>query len=51
MGTNVFILAYENGFSEIIMSPHQRGGGHIFFGADPVGVSTSVTVSCLHDIL
>ena len=42
--------------------PHQRGGGHIVFGADPVGVGVSVsvgvgvgvgvsvTLSCLHDI-
>ena len=36
--------------------PHQRGGGHIVFGADPVGVgisvdiSVGVTLSCLHDI-
>ena len=26
------------------------GGGHIVFGADPVGVSVGVTLSCLHDI-
>ena len=32
--------------------PHRREGGHIVFGADPVGVgvSVSVTLSCLHDI-
>ena len=32
--------------------PHRRGGGHVVFGADPVGVdiSVSVTLSCLHDI-
>ena len=32
--------------------PHQRGGGHIVFGADPVGVGVGVSValSCLHDI-
>ena len=34
--------------------PHRRGGGHIDFGADPVGVgvsvSVSVTLSCLHNI-
>ena len=32
--------------------PHRRGGGHIVFGADPVGVgvSVSMTLSCLHDI-
>ena len=43
------------------MSPHRRGGGHIVFGADPVGVGFSVSVGvdvgvsvgltlCLHDI-
>ena len=36
--------------------PHWRGGVHIVFGADPigvgisVGVGVSVTLSCLHDI-
>ena len=34
--------------------PHRREGGHIVFGADPVGVGVSVSVgvilSCLHDI-
>ena len=30
------------------MSLTQRGGGHIVFGADPVGVG--VAFSCLHDI-
>ena len=37
--------------------PHQRGGGHIVFGADPVGVGISVsvgvtllTLSCLHNV-
>ena len=32
--------------------PYRRGGGHIVFGADPVGVGVgvSVTLSCLHDI-
>ena len=43
-----------------IYVPHRRGGGHIVFGADPVGVGVSVgvgvgdgvsvTLSCLHDI-
>ena len=37
------------------MSPNLRGGGHIDFGADPVGVSVGVDVdvilSCLHNIL
>ena len=27
-----------------------RGGGHIVFGADPVGVGVSLTLSCVHDI-
>ena len=31
------------------MSPDLRGGGHIVFGADPIGISA--TLSCLHDIL
>ena len=39
--------------------PRRRGGGHIVFGADLVGVgvsvgvrvSVSVTLSCLHHIL
>ena len=36
--------------------PHRRGGEHIAFGVDLVGVSVSisvgvsVTLSCLHDI-
>ena len=38
--------------------PHRRGGGHVVFGADPVGVGVSigvgvsvgVTLSGLHDI-
>ena len=39
-----------------IYVPRRRGGGHIVFGADPVGVGgsvgvgISVTLSCLHDI-
>ena len=31
--------------------PHRRGGGHIVFGADPVGVGVGMTLSCLQDIL
>ena len=27
--------------------PHRRGGGHIVFGADPVGVGVSVSVTLL----
>ena len=32
--------------------PHRRGEGQIVFGADPVGVGVSVSVTffCLHDI-
>ena len=32
--------------------PHRRGGGHIVFGAGPVGVGVgvSVTLYCLHNI-
>ena len=39
------------------MSPNLRGGGHVDFGADPIGVgigigvSVSVTLFCLHSIL
>ena len=34
------------------LCPHHRRGGHIVFGADPVGVSVSIgmTLSCLHAI-
>ena len=37
------------------MSPLRRGGGHIVFGVDPVGVGVGVGVGvsvafCLHDI-
>ena len=45
--------------SLLIMSPTERGEGHIVFGADPVGVCISVgvgvgvgvsmTFPCLHD--
>ena len=28
----------------IIMSPHQKGGGRIVFGADPVGVGVSLAL-------
>ena len=41
-----------------VYEKRRRGGGHIVFGADPVGVGVSagvgvgvsVTLSCLHDI-
>ena len=29
----------------------EGGGGHIVFGADPIGVSVDVSLSCLHNIL
>ena len=32
------------------MSPHRKGGGHIVFGVDPIGVDVCVTVSCVHDM-
>ena len=41
--------AYEEG--DIFMSPDLRGGWHIDFGADPIGISIGVTLSCLHNIL
>ena len=41
-----FITAHES----LCYVPHRRGGGHIVFGADPVGVCVGVTLSCLHDI-
>ena len=31
--------------------PHLRGGGHIISGADPCGVSVSMALFCLHNIL
>ena len=34
----------------VFLYPHQRGGGHIVFGADPVGIGFGVTLSCMHDI-
>ena len=36
-------------YTIVIMSPSLRVGGHIDFGADPVGVN--VPLSCLHNIL
>ena len=32
-----------------LCDPHQKEGGHIDFGADPVGIG--VQLSCLHSIL
>ena len=58
----VFLKAKHYNFVGLVavgcffMSPHRRGGGHIVFGVDPVGVGiivgvgVSVTLSCLHDI-
>ena len=47
----------ENALSALMIDfyvPHRRGGGHIVFCPDPVGVgvsvSVSVTLSCLQDI-
>ena len=41
-------------FIIVVGNVNRRGGGHIVFGADPVGVgvrvSVGVTLSCLHDI-
>ena len=38
----------------LLCPPTERGGGHIVFGADlvgiGVGVGVGVTLSCLHDI-
>ena len=34
----------------IIMSLNRRGGGHIVFGADCVGVGTGVMLSFVQDI-
>ena len=51
MGTmKVGIYCY---FIAYIYVPHQRGGGHIVFGVDPVGVGVSdsvgMTLSFLQD--
>ena len=35
---------YTNTNFKTIYVPHRRGGGHIVFGADPVGVGISVSV-------
>ena len=32
------------------LCPPLKGRRHTDFGADPVGISVSVTVSCVHDI-
>ena len=50
----------QNSLKQYYYVPHRRGGGHIVFGADPVGVGVSVgvgvgvsvgvTLFCLHDI-
>ena len=32
------------------MFPHLRGGGHIDFGVDPIGVGVGMTFSFLHNI-
>ena len=45
-----YYVAFTLGKRVYYYVPRQRGGGHIVFGVDPVGVSVSVTLSCLHDI-
>ena len=47
-----FLAEYMRHSIRINYVPHRRGGGHIVFGADPVGVGIGVGVmlSCLHDI-
>ena len=41
----------KRGFVLLIMSPLRRGGGHIVFGVDFIGVGVGVGVAfCLHDI-
>ena len=45
---------YQNQAAAAYYVPHRRGGGHIVFDTDPVGVGVSIgvsmTLSCLHDI-
>ena len=45
--------AYEIFFSQIffIKAYVIRGGGHIDFGADPIGVNIDIRLSFLHNIL
>ena len=62
VGSGQMYHVYRNqaaaAYSSLYYVPHRRGGGHIVFGADPVGVgvivgigvSDNVTLSCLHDI-
>ena len=40
----------EDKFEQQLQVNHRRGGGHIVFGADPVGVSIGMTPSCFHII-
>ena len=59
-GATILEPKYENSWAKSNYVPHRRGGGHIVFGEDPVGVGVSVgvgvcvgvsvTFSCLHDI-
>ena len=48
--TNFIVYPYYNRSVGCHYFPHRKEGGHIVFGADPVGVDVSVTLSCLHDI-
>ena len=43
----------EGSAEHYVPSPTGVGGGwgHIDFGADPIGVSIGLTLSCLHNIL
>ena len=49
----VLLLGLKNLFKykdiSVFMSSHQKGGGHIIFGADPIGVCIviTMTLSCL----
>ena len=49
--TEIFLCPPAYGEGDIFMSPDLRGGWHIDFGADPIGISIGVTLSCLHNIL
>ena len=43
----IFRMFYAEILMRSIMSPLRRGGGHIVFGVDPVGVGVAF---CLHNI-
>ena len=48
--TNKNTNLHNSFYNSVIYVPHRRGGGHIVFGADPVGVSVGLILSYLHDI-